>query len=234
MTNTVPQILKGLTHIGNALRNHPRLALLATAGSAYPVVKGVQELPNIYDKAVTYIHKKIDDSAHARDELKKSVQTKLEAEKKLQELKDKKVLNDAILASRAASQPQEVIEQDEPPSSESQTISPEVSVQEKEPAKASKSDDKVQPEANAKKEESAEKNKVEQQKAKDAAKVLTLGNFFDYTNPYFQYYTAPTALGLGLGGLLGGWKGSLLGAAGGAGLGALAKYLVDNDKIHMA
>lgn len=68
----------------------------------------------------------------------------------------------------------------------------------------------------------------------EAAKDLTLGNFFDYTNPYFQYYTAPTALGLGLGGLLGGWKGSLLGAAGGAGLGALAKYLVDNDKIHMA
>lgn len=68
----------------------------------------------------------------------------------------------------------------------------------------------------------------------EAAKALTLGNFFDYTNPYFQYYTAPTALGLGLGGLLGGWKGSLLGAAGGAGLGALAKYLVDNDKIHMA
>ena len=70
--------------------------------------------------------------------------------------------------------------------------------------------------------------------AAEAAKDLTLGNFFDYTNPYFQYYTAPTALGLGLGGLLGGWKGSLLGAAGGAGLGALAKYLVDNDKIHMA
>lgn len=68
----------------------------------------------------------------------------------------------------------------------------------------------------------------------EAAKNLTLGNFFDYTSPYFQYYTAPTALGLGLGGLLGGWKGSLLGAAGGAGLGALAKYLVDNDKIHMA
>lgn len=73
-----------------------------------------------------------------------------------------------------------------------------------------------------------------QHPATESAKDLTLGNFFDYTNPYFQYYTAPTALGLGLGGLLGGWKGSLLGAAGGAGLGALAKYLVDNDKIHMA
>lgn len=70
--------------------------------------------------------------------------------------------------------------------------------------------------------------------AAESAKDLTLGNFFDYTNPYFQYYTAPTALGLGLGGLLGGWKGSLLGAVGGAGLGALAKYLVDNNKIHMA
>lgn len=75
---------------------------------------------------------------------------------------------------------------------------------------------------------------AKKEQSEEAAKALTLGNFFDYTNPYFQYYTAPTALGLGLGGLLGGWKGSLLGAAGGAGLGALAKYLVDNDKIHMA
>ena len=77
-------------------------------------------------------------------------------------------------------------------------------------------------------------SQTSQHPATESAKDLTLGNFFDYTNPYFQYYTAPTALGLGLGGLLGGWKGSLLGAAGGAGLGALAKYLVDNDKIHMA
>ena len=84
-------------------------------------------------------------------------------------------------------------------------------------------------ESNASKPEPTKEDKKE-----EAAKALTLGNFFDYTNPYFQYYTAPTALGLGLGGLLGGWKGSLLGAAGGAGLGALAKYLVDNDKIHMA
>lgn len=98
-----------------------------------------------------------------------------------------------------------------------------------------KEDKKEQAKETAKKEEAAQEsigrgNAEEQRAAKD----LTLGNFFDYTNPYFQYYTAPTALGLGLGGLLGGWKGSLLGAAGGAGLGALAKYLVDNDKIHMA
>lgn len=101
-----------------------------------------------------------------------------------------------------------------------------------------KEDKKEQSEDTAKKEETAQESVVrgnnEQQKAEEAAKALTLGNFFDYTNPYFQYYTAPTALGLGLGGLLGGWKGSLLGAAGGAGLGALAKYLVDNDKIYMA
>lgn len=101
-----------------------------------------------------------------------------------------------------------------------------------------KEDKKEQSKDTAKKEESAQESAArgnnEQQKAEEAAKALTLGNFFDYTNPYFQYYTAPTALGLGLGGLLGGWKGSLLGAAGGAGLGALAKYLVDNDKIHMA
>lgn len=101
-----------------------------------------------------------------------------------------------------------------------------------------KEDKKEQAKETSKKEESAQESVVrgnnEQQKAEEAAKALTLGNFFDYTNPYFQYYTAPTALGLGLGGLLGGWKGSLLGAAGGAGLGALAKYLVDNDKIHMA
>lgn len=101
-----------------------------------------------------------------------------------------------------------------------------------------KKDKKEQSEDTAKKEEADQESVVrgnnEQQKAEEVAKALTLGNFFDYTNPYFQYYTAPTALGLGLGGLLGGWKGSLLGAAGGAGLGALAKYLVDNDKIHMA
>lgn len=101
-----------------------------------------------------------------------------------------------------------------------------------------KEDKKEQSENTAKKEEAAQESIArgnnEQQQAEEAAKDLTLGNFFDYTNPYFQYYTAPTALGLGLGGLLGGWKGSLLGAAGGAGLGALAKYLVDNDKIHMA
>lgn len=88
-----------------------------------------------------------------------------------------------------------------------------------------KSDDKYQ---------EVSTSQTPQHPAAEAAKALTLGNFFDYTNPYFQYYTAPTALGLGLGGLLGGWKGSLLGAAGGAGLGALVKYLVDNDKIHMA
>lgn len=101
-----------------------------------------------------------------------------------------------------------------------------------------KEDKKEQAKETAKKEEAAQESIArgnnEQQQAEEAAKALTLGNFFDYTNPYFQYYTAPTALGLGLGGLLGGWKGSLLGAAGGAGLGALAKYLVDNDKIHMA
>lgn len=104
-----------------------------------------------------------------------------------------------------------------------------------------KEDKKEQAKDTAKKEEAAQESIArgnnEQQQSEEAAKKakkLTLGNFFDYTNPYFQYYTAPTALGLGLGGLLGGWKGSLLGAAGGAGLGALAKYLVDNDKIHMA
>lgn len=101
-----------------------------------------------------------------------------------------------------------------------------------------KEDKKEQAKETAKKEEAAQESIArgnnEQQQAEEASKPLNLGNFFDYTNPYFQYYTAPTALGLGLGGLLGGWKGSLLGAAGGAGLGALAKYLVDNDKIHMA
>lgn len=101
-----------------------------------------------------------------------------------------------------------------------------------------KEDKKEQSENTAKREEAAQESVArgnnEQQQSEEAAKKLTLGNFFDYTNPYFQYYTAPTALGLGLGGLLGGWKGSLLGTAGGAGLGALAKYLVDNDKIHMA
>lgn len=103
---------------------------------------------------------------------------------------------------------------------------------------STKEDKKEQAKETDKKEEAAQESIArgnnEQQQSEEAAKALTLGNFFDYTNPYFQYYTAPTALGLGLGGLLGGWKGSLLGAAGGAGLGALAKYLVDNDKIHMA
>lgn len=102
----------------------------------------------------------------------------------------------------------------------------------------SKEDKKEQSKDTAKREEAAQesvgRSNAAQQQTEEAAKALTLGNFFDYTNPYFQYYTAPTALGLGLGSLLGGWKGGLLGAAGGAGLGALAKYLVDNDKIHMA
>lgn len=97
-----------------------------------------------------------------------------------------------------------------------------------------KEDKKEQAKETAKREEAAQESVARGNNKEEAAKNLTLGNFFDYTNPYFQYYTAPTALGLGLGGLLGGWKGSLLGAAGGAGLGALAKYLVDNDKIHMA
>ena len=156
----------------------------------------------------------------------------------MQELKNKKELDNQILASHAASQPQEVIVKDEPISSQSQVENTKDSTQEKDSDKTSTSNNKEQSEDTAKKEEAAQESVVrgnnEQQKAEEAAKALTLGNFFDYTNPYFQYYTAPTALGLGLGGLLGGWKGSLLGAAGGAGLGALAKYLVDNDKIHMA
>lgn len=238
MANAAQQIIKGLTYLGSALRNHPRLALLATSGAAYPTVKGVQEIPNLWDKGVYYVNKKLDNYVHARDEIKESVKNKLEAEKKLQELKNKKNLDNQILASRAASQPQEVTVKDEPISSQYQIENTKDSTQEKDSDKTSTSNNKEQVKDTAKKEEAAQESVVrgnnEQQKAEEAAKALTLGNFFDYTNPYFQYYTAPTALGLGLGGLLGGWKGSLLGAAGGAGLGALAKYLVDNDKIHMA
>ena len=238
MANASQQIIKGLTYLGSALRNHPRLALLATAGAAYPTVKGVQKIPDIWDNSVYYVNKKLDNYVHAKDEIKESVKNKLKAEKKLQELKNKKELDNQILASHAASQPQEVIVKDEPISSQSQVENTKDSTQEKDSDKTSTSNNKEQIKDTAKKEEAAQESITrgnnEQQKAEEAAKSLTLGNFFDYTNPYFQYYTAPTALGLGLGGLLGGWKGSLLGAAGGAGLGALAKYLVDNDKIHMA
>lgn len=47
----------------------------------------------------------------------------------------------------------------------------------------------------------------------------------NFNDPYFQYYTMPTALGLGIGGMFGGWKGAMLGGLGSLGVGALAKYL---------
>lgn len=238
MASTAQQIIKGLTYLGGALKKHPRLALLATTGAAYPTVKGIQELPNLLDNGITYVHKKMDDYVRARDDIKHSLKIKWDAEKKLQELKNKKNLDNQILASRAASQPQEVIVEDEPIFSQSQIENTKDSTQEKDSDKTSIYDNKEHLKDTNKKEESAQESIArgnnEQQTAEEAVKALTLGNFLDYTNPYFQYYTAPTALGLGLGGLLGGWKGSLLGAAGGAGLGALAKYLVDNDKIYIA
>ena len=50
----------------------------------------------------------------------------------------------------------------------------------------------------------------------------------NFNDPYFQYYTMPTALGLGIGGMFGGWKGALLGGLGSFATGALAKYLGEN------
>ncbi len=50
----------------------------------------------------------------------------------------------------------------------------------------------------------------------------------NFNDPYFQYYTMPTALGLGIGGIFGGWKGALLGGLGSFATGALAKYLGEN------
>lgn len=50
----------------------------------------------------------------------------------------------------------------------------------------------------------------------------------NFNDPYFQYYTMPTALGLGIGGMFGGWKGAMLGGLGSLGIGALAKYLGEN------
>lgn len=50
----------------------------------------------------------------------------------------------------------------------------------------------------------------------------------NFNDPYFQYYTMPTALGLGIGGMFGGWKGAMLGGLGSLGVGALAKYLGEN------
>lgn len=52
--------------------------------------------------------------------------------------------------------------------------------------------------------------------------------FINFNDPYFQYYTMPTALGLGIGGMFGGWKGAMLGGAGSLALGALSKYLGEN------
>lgn len=50
----------------------------------------------------------------------------------------------------------------------------------------------------------------------------------NFNDPYFQYYTMPTALGLGIGGMFGGWKGAMLGGLGSLGVGALAKHLGEN------
>ena len=50
----------------------------------------------------------------------------------------------------------------------------------------------------------------------------------NFNDPYFQYYTMPTALGLGIGGMFGGWKGAMLGGLGSLATGALAKYLDEN------
>lgn len=50
----------------------------------------------------------------------------------------------------------------------------------------------------------------------------------NFNDPYFQYYTMPTALGLGIGSMFGGWKGALLGGLGSFATGALAKYLGEN------
>lgn len=50
----------------------------------------------------------------------------------------------------------------------------------------------------------------------------------NFNDPYFQYYTMPTTLGLGIGGMFGGWKGALLGGLGSFATGALAKYLGEN------
>lgn len=50
----------------------------------------------------------------------------------------------------------------------------------------------------------------------------------NFNDPYFQYYTMPTALGLGIGGMFGGWKGAMLGGLSSLGVGALAKYLGEN------
>ena len=50
----------------------------------------------------------------------------------------------------------------------------------------------------------------------------------NFNDPYFQYYTMPTALGLGIGGMVGGWKGAMLGGLGSLATGALAKYLGEN------
>lgn len=50
----------------------------------------------------------------------------------------------------------------------------------------------------------------------------------NFNDPYFQYYTMPTALGLGIGGMFGGWKGAMLGGLGSLATGALAKYLGEN------
>lgn len=53
----------------------------------------------------------------------------------------------------------------------------------------------------------------------------------NFNDPYFQYYTMPTALGLGIGGMFGGWKGALLGGLGSFATGSLAKYLGENYDV---
>lgn len=276
---------KGLPALAKALRKHPRLATAIGLSSIYPATKGVQLGLNQYEDLKSYIHKKLDENVQARANLKQSYKDRWAAEKKLQDLKKEKKLQDEAKASRAASmsaksdyadnslEELKQIETDKKKQKEAIRKSKEkekaeeneylesraASERAKEESNSTSSDSSLTT-SNSEQEDRADESIARSQLAEEesnseqpqntqqqsegqgstegatqkADQALTLGNFFDYTNPYFQYYTAPTALGLGLGSLLGGWKGGLLGAAGGAGLGALAKYLVDNDKIHMA
>lgn len=63
---------------------------------------------------------------------------------------------------------------------------------------------------------------------KDKPQDFDWKRLINFNDPYFQYYTMPTALGLGIGGMFGGWKGAMLGGLGSLATGALAKYLGEN------
>lgn len=98
--------------------------------------------------------------------------------------------------------------------------------------KAERLDDQTNPKnAGTPKIYKTQQQEVAEQNAKESnskSQDFDWKRLVNFNDPYFQYYTMPTALGLGIGGMFGGWKGAMLGGLGSLATGALAKYLGEN------